>query len=168
MLDVLGTVVSKAGALERTWLQLHWLMAFLVPTTKCLLSTKCSIKRVFTVRLIVGSFMQYLFLKRLLLLCWAGVHCGICTGSYNVSDISHLNSPPPLLSFITPPPHSWNSFNRYHFCICIHAYTVFAQYSLSYPLSWLPVPLTGANPPLPHPHRTCSALLFFDFVEEKR
>jgi hypothetical protein len=33
-----------------------------------------------------------------------GVHCGIYKSSYNVSNISYLNSPPPLLSFFPSPP----------------------------------------------------------------
>jgi hypothetical protein len=31
------------------------------------------------------------------------VHCSIFKGSYNISNISYLNSPLPLLSFILPP-----------------------------------------------------------------
>jgi hypothetical protein len=54
--------------------------------------------------------------------------------------------------------HSWNSFNRSHFSIYIHVYTVFAPYSQSYTLS-LP-------PSLPTSGRTCSALLFSDFIKE--
>jgi hypothetical protein len=30
------------------------------------------------------------------------------------------------------PPHSWNSFNRYHFSIYIHMFTVFSLYSHSF------------------------------------
>jgi hypothetical protein len=70
-----------------------------------------------------------------------GVHCGIYKSSSNVSNISYLNSPPPPLSFI-PHSHSWNSFNRYHFSIYIHVYTVFVPYSPSHTLS----------PPPPHSH----------------
>jgi hypothetical protein len=33
-----------------------------------------------------------------------GVQCGIYKGSYNVSNISYLNSLPPLISFILYPP----------------------------------------------------------------
>jgi hypothetical protein len=47
------------------------------------------------------------------------------------------------------------------FSIHIHVYTEFAIYLPSYTLS-LP-PLTGAN----FPDRTCSVLLFPDFVQEK-
>jgi hypothetical protein len=42
-----------------------------------------------------------------------------------LSIISYLNSFPPLLSFIPSSPDSWNSFNRYHFCIYMHVYTFF-------------------------------------------
>jgi hypothetical protein len=31
-----------------------------------------------------------------LLLCWVGIYCGIYKDSYNVSNISYLNSPPPV------------------------------------------------------------------------
>jgi hypothetical protein len=70
-----------------------------------------------------------------LLLCWMGIHCG----SYNVSNVSHLKSslPPPL--YLSP--DSWKSFKRYHFCIYIHVYQIFAPYSHSYPLSLPPPPL---------------------------
>jgi hypothetical protein len=80
--------------------------------------------------LLVIYLSKYIFLYQygLLgsLLCWVwGLHCGIYKSSYSVSNISYLNSPSPLLSFILPSPHSWNSFNRYHFCIYIHVYTFF-------------------------------------------
>jgi hypothetical protein len=69
-----------------------------------------------------------------------GVHCGIYKSSYNVSNTSYLSSASPPLSFITSSPHSWNTFNRYHFCIYIHVYTVFALYSPSYNISLTPPP----------------------------
>jgi hypothetical protein len=81
-----------------------------------------------------------------------GVHCNIYKCSYNVSNISYLNSPPALLS-----PYSWNSFNSCHFCIYIHVYTLFAPYSSSYPIPCHLLPPTGANhspppwtEPVPH------------------
>jgi hypothetical protein len=53
-------------------------------------------------------------------------------------------------------PNSWNSFNRYHFCIHIHVNTVFALDSPSYPLSppsshfhWYQPPPTSAGLVLP-------------------
>jgi hypothetical protein len=48
-------------------------------------------------------FWCFFFLKLLyyyLLLCWMGVHWSICKSSYNVTNISYLNSPLLLLSFI--------------------------------------------------------------------
>jgi hypothetical protein len=43
-----------------------------------------------------------------------------------------LEFPPPSFSFIPSSPHSWNSFNRYHFSIYIHVYTVFALWIHAY------------------------------------
>jgi hypothetical protein len=68
----------------------------------------------------------------------------------------------------SPSPDSWNSFSRYHFCIYTHVYTLFAPCSSSYSYPCHLPPPTGANlPPSPHPHRTCSTLLFCNFVKEK-
>jgi hypothetical protein len=77
-----------------------------------------------------------------LLLCWVGIHCGIYKSSYNISNLSYLNSPCPPFSFISLSPHSWKSFNRSYFSIYIHVYTVCALYSFFYILS----------PPFPHSH----------------
>jgi hypothetical protein len=61
-------------------------------------------------------------------------------------------------------PHSWSSFSRSYFSICTHVYTVSAPCSPSHTLT----------PPPPHSHRyqsrdrTYSALLFSDFVKEKK
>jgi hypothetical protein len=55
--------------------------------------------------------------------------CNIHKSSYNKS---WLSSPHPSFSFV-PLPLSWNSFNRYHVCIYIHVYTLFALYSSSHP-----------------------------------
>jgi hypothetical protein len=70
----------------------------------------------------------------LLLLCWVGVLCGIYKSSYNISNMSYLNSP---LHCSPSLPHSWNSFNRYHqitfTCLCTHF------------LHWI-------HPPTPFPH----------------
>jgi hypothetical protein len=57
----------------------------------------------------------FFFILIFLLLCWVGVYYGIYKSSYNVLNISYLNSPPPPFSFIPPSVHSWNSFTRYHF-----------------------------------------------------
>jgi hypothetical protein len=60
-------------------------------------------------------------------------------------------------TWIHPTPDSWNRFNRYHFFIYIRVYTLFSLYSASDPL---PILLQPAG-------KTCSALLFTDFVGEK-
>jgi hypothetical protein len=62
-----------------------------------------------------SMFSQHLSHSLFLLLCCMGVHCGLYKSSYNISNISYLNSPPPSFSFISPSLHSKNSFNRYHF-----------------------------------------------------
>jgi hypothetical protein len=59
--------------------------------------------------------------------------------SYNISNISCLNSPSPSFFFSLSFPHSCNSFNRYHFSI--HVNTACALYLPSYALS--------SPPPLP-------------------
>jgi hypothetical protein len=94
-----------------------------------------------------------------------GGTCGIFKDSYNVSNISYLNSSLPPLLFILPPLDSWKSFNRYHFCIYIHVYAFFALYSPSYPLSHHLSPSHWCHT---LPCRTCSTLLFSDSVKEKR
>jgi hypothetical protein len=76
---------------------------------------------------------QYTELWKIFLLsCWVKVHCGIYKSSYNVSNTSFLNS---LFHSLFSSPHSWNGFNRYHFSINVHVYTVFALFSASYTLS---------------------------------
>jgi hypothetical protein len=84
--------------------------------------------------------LQYCFLPVLKLFCWVGVPYGIYKSFHNVSNTSYCIHPLPLLFLISYSPHFWNSFNRYHFCIYIHMYTVLVAHSPSYPLS-LPPPL---------------------------
>jgi hypothetical protein len=69
-----------------------------------------------------------------------------------------------IILLYPPLPQSLNSFNRYHFCIYIHVYTVFALYSPSTLFSHLLLFLLVPHPP----SRTCSALLFSNFVKEKK
>jgi hypothetical protein len=79
-----------------------------------------------------------------LLLWWVGVHCGIYTGSYNVSNISYMNSPPQPFFFIPLSPDSWNSFSRYHFLhllTCVH------------------ILLYHIHPPSPFPHTSLLLLV---------
>jgi hypothetical protein len=51
-------------------------------------------------------------------------------------------------------PWLWNSFNRYHFSICIHVWTLFVPYSSSYLFPCHLPPSTNTTPPTPW--RTCS------------
>jgi hypothetical protein len=65
------------------------------------------------------------FLNLFCLWFWVGVHWSICKSSYNVSNISYLNSPPSTALFHPLFPDSQNSLNRYHFCIYLNVYTSF-------------------------------------------
>jgi hypothetical protein len=85
------------------------------------------------------------------LLCWVGIHCGIYKYSYNISNTSYLNSLPPSFYFISLSRHSWNSFDRYHFSVYIHAHTVLALYLPSHALSKRPTPSHCTNPLLGGP-----------------
>jgi hypothetical protein len=76
------------------------------------------------------------------------VHCSIFKGSYNISNISYLNSPLPLLSFIPLSPISGtvstgisfaSTCMRTHFLHCIHPYIPFPHH-LPFPLVPLPPP----------------------------
>jgi hypothetical protein len=70
--------------------------------------------------------------KSFLLLCWVGVHCGIYKSSYNISNISYLNSPSPPFSFISPLPPFLKWFQQVSFCMYIHVHTFFGyQESIS-------------------------------------
>jgi hypothetical protein len=77
-----------------------------------------------------------------LLMCWVGVHSGINKSSYNISNISYLNSPLPPLFFIAPPPIPQIVSTGLIFqftCIC----TQYLDYI--YPLT----PFSHLLPPLP-------------------
>jgi hypothetical protein len=58
------------------------------------------------------SFFPFFFFG---LLCWVGVHSDIYKTSYNVSNISYLNSPSSAL-------FHYNTFSRCHFCVYIHVF----------------------------------------------
>jgi hypothetical protein len=110
------------------------------------------------------KFDIFYFLFVSIVVSW--VHCGIYKSSYTISNISYFNSSPPSFPFNFHSPHSWNSFNRSHFSIYIHVYTVFfVLYSPSYILFPHAPPPTGSNLP---PPQTCSALLFSKFIKKKR
>jgi hypothetical protein len=93
-----------------------------------------------------------------------GVHCGIYKSSYNKSNISYLNSPPPSFSFTLFPPflQSFQQVSLFHLHACIHSTcTIFTRLhpfpaSFSFPL--VPIP----------PDKTCSDFLFSAFVKEKK
>jgi hypothetical protein len=85
-----------------------------------------------------------LFIYFFLLLCWIGVHCDIYKSSYNVSNMSYLNSSLHR-SLVCSFPHSWNCFNRYHFSIYVHVCPVIALYSASHTLSQTLPSLTGTQ-----------------------
>jgi hypothetical protein len=98
-------------------------------------------------------------------------YSSIYKGSYNVSNVSfmkvltmfqiyHLQKFLQCVKYIllefhsfhcslsSPPfPNSWNSINRFHFCIYIHVYILFAPYSPSYTFPHHLPPPTNANIP---------------------
>jgi hypothetical protein len=62
--------------------------------------------------------------------------CARCNTTWHLQNFLniYLNSCPLSFSCILSSPHSWNSFNRSHFSIYTHVYTVFAPYSPSHTL----------------------------------
>jgi hypothetical protein len=72
------------------------------------------------------------------------------TKDLTICHISYFNSLPPSFSFISPYLHSNNSFNRYHFSIYIHVYTIFCTIFTLLPpftaISPLPLPLVPSHP----------------------
>jgi hypothetical protein len=93
------------------------------------------------------SFIYVYLFTYFLLLCWVWVCCGIYKMSYNVSNISYLNSPLPLLSFIPSFPQFLETFEQYLFSftyICAHFYTIFTLLppfptTSPLPLVWTPI-----------------------------
>jgi hypothetical protein len=61
------------------------------------------------------------------LLCWVGVHQGISKNSFNILDISYLNSPPQRLSSILPCPIPWIVSIGLIFPL-IYIYTLYLHY----------------------------------------
>jgi hypothetical protein len=81
-------------------------------------------------------------------LCLIGVHCGIYKCSYNISNMSYLNSPCPPF-FISLPPLLEKFQQISFFCLhtCIH--TVCAIFTLPCPFpAFSPFPLLPT--PIPH------------------
>jgi hypothetical protein len=102
-----------------------------------------------------------------LFLCRVGVHCGIYK-SFIMYQIYHTRVHPLHLSPSSLLPHSWNSFNRSHFCLYIYVCTLFALYLPFQPFpNHLPFPSMPTLLSLPPPGRNCSAFWFSDLVEEK-
>jgi hypothetical protein len=102
-----------------------------------------------------GSFCVQLFL----LLFWVEVHCGIYKCSYNVSNISYLNSPlhcSPSPATIPGTVSPGIIFAFIHMCI----------HYLHHIYPTIPFPNTSHWCQTPPFHRTCSALLFSNWVEE--
>jgi hypothetical protein len=101
-----------------------------------------------------------------LLLCWVGVHYSIYKVSFSLATISHLNSPFPPGPLYPPLPQFMEQFQQVS---CLHSYAcvhIFARYLAPTPAPHHHPYPTGAN--LPPLSRTCSALLFSNFAEEKR
>jgi hypothetical protein len=108
----------------------------------------------------LSSFFKFYFI-----VIWVGVHCGFYKGSYNILNMSYLNSLPPPFFFI-PNPHSWNSFNRYLFLLlqlCIHSVCIIFTFLHNILTSSPPTSINATSP-----GRTCSALLFSDYAKERK
>jgi hypothetical protein len=95
-----------------------------------------------------------------------GIHQSIYKNSYNVSNISHMNSPPPLLSFITPPRflEQLQQVSLLHLHTCVYIIcTIFILLTLS------PTPSPSHRcQPMPHstlpPGRTCYFISFLHLL----
>jgi hypothetical protein len=74
-------------------------------------------------------------LKRIFIVVLGRAHCGIYKSSYNISNISYLNSLSPLFFFAPLSPIPGVVSTGLYFSIYIYVYTVFALYSPSYTLS---------------------------------
>jgi hypothetical protein len=99
------------------------------------------------------------------IVCWVWVHCFICTGCCNVSNVSCLNSPPPQLFFIFPSPNTRivvTVLFLHLLYMCTHFCTIFTLLP--------PFPTTSPLPLAPTltPDRTSSAHLFSDLWKNKR
>jgi hypothetical protein len=99
-------------------------------------------------------------------LCWVRVHCSICKNSYNLSNISYLNLPCALLSFIHLHPFL-GGFHRVsvlflHTCVCVFC-TIF---------TFLP-PFTATSSshwyqPYPRQDLFCPPVLLFSKRKRKK
>jgi hypothetical protein len=107
---------------------------------------KCLVNKIIR----VSYFFLIICLFSFLLLFWVGLHLQGLLQCTKYTWIVHLCCCP------SSPLPSWNSFNRYHFCIYIYVYILFAPYSYSYPFPCHLLLTTGANMPSTgaNPHRT--------------
>jgi hypothetical protein len=103
------------------------------------------------------------FLFFALLLWWVGVHCGIYTGSYNVPNVSYMNSPTQQF-FIS---YSLRFLEWFQQALFLHLpvytfyctrFTLLPTFSNTYPCHWCQPSTLG---------KIFSAFLFSDFVEKK-
>jgi hypothetical protein len=99
-----------------------------------------------------------------LLLCWVGVHCGIYTGSFNVSNILFYEFTPSTVSLCPSPPIPGVASTGIilHLCTCVHIFC-----ALIILLTLFPIPPPTLVPAFLQ-GRTCSVHLFSDFVEQER
>jgi hypothetical protein len=77
-----------------------------------------------------------------------------------------MNSPPPPFSFILSSPfvEQFQQISFFHLYACVHS--IFIIFTFPYP--FLTSSLLPLIPHPPTPGRTCSALLFSDFVKGKK
>jgi hypothetical protein len=106
---------AKTKLMVSTW-NLHWFCH----TPHQISYTPPSLSIFYTKVKVVFLFIYFLFL----LLCWVAftkfltIYQKYCTWMHSLCCSPSYS----------PSPHSWNSFNIYHFFICIHMHTVFAPY----------------------------------------
>jgi hypothetical protein len=110
----------------------------------------------------MGHHTQLLF-SFFLLLFWVGVHCGIYKSSYNTSNVSYLNSPPPPFSFKLPSPIP-GEFQQVSFFSFTYMCTQYLPI-FTFPH---PFPISSPSHYTKPSGRTCSAPLFSNFVKEKK
>jgi hypothetical protein len=75
------------------------------------------------------------YLKNFFYCCVGWEYVVAFTKVFIIYQIYHSSIHPFHHSPLSPLPHSWSSFNRSHFFIYIHVYTIFAPYSPFYTLS---------------------------------
>jgi hypothetical protein len=95
-----------------------------------------------------------------------GVHCGIYKNSYNVSNISYLNSLSLPFSFISshPIPGTFSTGTIFHLHTCLHS--ICTIFTLPSPFPHLP-PLTGTNLHPPRQNLFCLPVLQFCIRKEE-